>query len=32
MPKCKYILFAYITVSTEVRLYKLIFFALYNIR
>ena len=25
MPKCKYILFAYITVSIDVRLYKLIF-------
>ena len=24
MPKCRYILFAYITVSTDVRLYKLI--------
>ena len=32
MPKCKYILFAYITVSIDVRLYKLIFFALYNTR
>ena len=25
MPKCKYIIFAYITVSSDVRLYKLIF-------